>query len=561
VGSVFASQNPRNYCLIENKELDPWERRVKANKRGAYLTSRKLTIADAVDITLKATAGIDRLLLVVDQFEELFTLTSEEERRPFVDSLLAATRTAPVTVLLTLRADFYRQSIELTRELSDLLPQGLINMGPLRSEEWKTIIEEPASLVGLQLQSGLADRILKDVEAQPDSLPLLEYALTELWKRRQGRVMTHAQYADLGGIEGAVSKRADAVLARLPLAEQDRALRALTRLIWVSIEEEGGTDTRLRVGLAELDEASHQLLQPFVEERLLVTNRNPIRGEETIEVAHEALIRRWGKLREVLDKDREFLYWRRRLNFRMQEWEAAHHDHSALLHGALRTEAQRWLTERATDLTAREREFITWDERDEYQIEQILSKGLDLVRLSPSTRGTIGLITHIVHMDPNRALMVAREIRNVKERAEVLQAIAEGLIRAGETAQAQQVASEALAAACEMKHVEWRAWVLRAVAEALAREGHAEQAWLVAKEACNAIDSIHDDKQRSKVYVNLAKALARQRCYRPAREIADLCSRTSDRLAAYTAILRAYILEHNPDLALLFSAEGQNNSD
>lgn len=401
-------------ALVENKDLDSWQRRVKANERGAFLASRKLTITDAVDITLNARAGIDQLLLVVDQFEELFTLTSEEERRPFVDSLLAATRTAPVTVLLTLRADFYRQSIVLTRELSDLLPQGLINVGPLRREEWKTIIEEPASLVGLQLESGLADRILTDVEAQPDSLPLLEYALTELWKRRQGRVMTHAHYTDLGGIEGAVSKRADAVLARLPFAQQDSALRALTRLIRVSIEEDEGADTRLRVRLADLDEASHSLLQPFVEERLLVTNRNPITGDETIEVAHEALIRRWGKLREVLDKDREFLYWRRRLNFRMQEWEAAHHDYGALLQGALRTEAQQWLAARLADLTGREREFITWDERDEYQIAQILPQGLSLMRYAPGNHDIIRLITLTVCIDRARTLEAALGIENAR---------------------------------------------------------------------------------------------------------------------------------------------------
>jgi hypothetical protein len=256
-------------ALIENKELDPWQRRIKANERGAYLASKKLTIIDAVDIALNATAGIDRLLLVVDQFEELFTLTSEEDRKPFINSLLAATQAAPITVLLTLRADFYKQAITLTRELSDLLQQGLVNIGPLRREEWRSIIEDPAELVGLRFEVGLVERLLTDVEAQPDSLPLLEYALKELWKRKQGCMMTHAQYADLGGIEGAVSKRADEVLAHLPLAQQDSALRALTRLIRVSIEEDGGTDTRLRVRLAELDEASHHLLQPFVEERLL----------------------------------------------------------------------------------------------------------------------------------------------------------------------------------------------------------------------------------------------------------------------------------------------------
>jgi tetratricopeptide (TPR) repeat protein len=469
---------------------------------------------------------------VVDQFEELFTLTSEEDRRPFINSLLTATQTAPITVLLTLRADFYKQAITLARELSDLLPQGLVNVGPLRREEWRIIIEEPAGLVGLRFEPGLVERLLTDVEAQPDSLPLLEYALKELWKRKQGCLMTHAQYADLGGIEGAVSKRADEVLAHLPLAQQDSALRALTRLIRVSIEEDGGTDTRLRVRLAELDEASHQLLQPFVEERLLVTNRNQITGEETIEVAHEALIRRWGKLWEVLDKDREFLYWRRRLNFRMQEWEAAHHDHGVLLQGALRTEAQRWLTERATDLTAREREFITWDERDEYQIEQILSQGLGLMRYAPTNNDISRLITLAVCIDRARTLEAARAIQDTGRRAGVLQEVVAALARVGYAEQALEVASG-------IANARQRAGTLQEVAAVLVRTGHAEQARGVWGAALEVAHTIQNARQRAAALQEVAAALARGGHAEQALEVASGIANTRQRAAALQGVAAA----------------------
>ena len=104
-------------ALVEDTKLDPWQRRVKANKRGAYLASGQLTITDAVDITLESTKGTDRLLLVVDQFEELFRMTSEADRRLFIDSLLSSLQTAPFTLLLTLRADFFEQALTLSREL------------------------------------------------------------------------------------------------------------------------------------------------------------------------------------------------------------------------------------------------------------------------------------------------------------------------------------------------------------------------------------------------------------------------------------------------------------
>jgi hypothetical protein len=410
-------------ALVEDNTLDSWQRRVKANERGEYLASGRLTLTEAVGITLKASVGTDRLLLMVDQFEELFTLTSEADRRSFVDSLIVASRTAPITILLTLRADFYSPVINLSRELSDLIQQGIVNLGPLRSDEWKTVIEEPARLVNLQFQPGLVERILKDVEAQPDSLPLLEYALAELWKRKQGCLITHAQYTEIGGIEGAINRRADDALASLPPAERDIALHILTRLIRVSIEEDDSADTRLRIRLAELEESTLQMLRPFIDARLLVTNHNAITDEDTIEVTHEALIRRWGKLREALGKDREFLYWRRRLGFRMREWEAADHDDGALMQGLLLTEAKRWLTERAKDLTPREREFITWAERDEYQIEQILAKGPGLVRFSESDRVKEWLFTLAAYVSPSRALEAARSIEDEKARTDALQSL------------------------------------------------------------------------------------------------------------------------------------------
>lgn len=322
-------------------------------------------LAVAFNETLGATPGTDRLLVVVDQFEELFTLTPANLRRPFVDALLEASKTERVAVVLTLRADFYGQAIGLSRELSDLMQRGLVNLGPMTRGELQRSIEQPARQVGLKFEDGLAERILDHVEGQPGSLPLLEFALTELWLGREGGLLTNGRYKQVGGVEGAISKRADEQLAQLPPDEQAALLRFMTRLVRVSAADEEGTDTRQRVALGDLDAATRASVELFVRARLLVKGRDEATHEETVEVAHEALIRKWSRLREQLNKDREFLLWRQLLGQRFDEWERTRRDQGSLLRGATLAEARRHLKERRGDLNPSEREYIAASERNE----------------------------------------------------------------------------------------------------------------------------------------------------------------------------------------------------
>jgi Novel STAND NTPase 1 len=174
-----------------------------------------------LDFTLNRvgdTLQVDRLLLIVDQFEELFTETPDADRRDFVTKLLAADP-ARVTVLLTLRADFYGRALELGL-LGELMQRGIINVGAMTREERREAIEHPArlvgldfddGLVGLDFDDGLVERILDVVADEPGNLPLLEFALTELWERRDGRRLTHAAYDELGRVAGAIGRRADSV--------------------------------------------------------------------------------------------------------------------------------------------------------------------------------------------------------------------------------------------------------------------------------------------------------------------------------------------------------------
>ena len=157
----------------------------------------------------------------------------------------------------------------------------------------------------MEFEQGLVNLILQEVAAQPDSLPLLEYALKEMWRNRQSRVFDYTLYEAVGKVEGAISQHADAVLHALPEAEQALALRALTRLVRVAGEEDEA-DTRLRLPLSELPDTERAVLQEIISKRQLVTECEEGTGAETIEVAHAALIRRWEKLRGGLGSDRDF---------------------------------------------------------------------------------------------------------------------------------------------------------------------------------------------------------------------------------------------------------------
>jgi hypothetical protein len=332
---------------------------IEARKLGAALADREVLLDDPIAAALKAVQTINRLLLVVDQFEELFTLSEERYRQPFIESLISTTTPAEssVTVVLTLRADFYSQAISLSRGLSDCIQQGLVNLGPMTEVELRQVIEEPAKHVGLSFESGLVARLLDDVKGQPGNLPLLEFTLKELWQNRQGITITNEQYDAIGTIEGAISQRADAQFERVPLTEREAVLRAFTRLVRVSAANEEGTDTRQRVRSKDLN-TIHPFVKAFVKERLLVMGRDEDTNEETVELAHEALIRRWDSLKELLNKDREFLLWRQRLGIRVSDWMRMGKDDSALLKGVLLDEAVLFSSRWNTDLSEIERGYL-----------------------------------------------------------------------------------------------------------------------------------------------------------------------------------------------------------
>ena len=303
------------------------------------------------------------LLLVIDQFEELFTLVDDEAQRiHFMDSLaLAITEVrSRVRVIITLRADFYDRPLNYNR-FGDLMRHRTEIVLPLHTEELERAITGPAARVGLSLEPGLVTTIVADVNEQPGALPLLQYALTELFERREGHTLTMEAYNEIGGTMGALARRADELYAGLGHDGQEAARQIFLRLVTLG---EGTEDTRRRVLQSELlslgddPDLMEMILDAFGRYRLLTFDHDMTTRTATIEVAHEALIRQWQQLRNWLDDSREDLRTQRRLNTAAEDWLLSGRDPSFLARGARLEQFENWQQTSGLALNEHETDFL-----------------------------------------------------------------------------------------------------------------------------------------------------------------------------------------------------------
>lgn len=279
------------------------------------------------------------LLLVIDQFEEVFTQCADEaERSQFLDSLRVAVSdpNSHLRLIMTLRADFYDRPL-LYQEFGELIRQRTEVVLPLSSAELERAIVGPAERVGLTIESGLIAAIVADLKEEPGALPLLQYALTEVYERRNGRTLTLNAYRESGGALGALARRAEELYAQADATMQAAARQLFLRLVTLG---EGTEDTRRRVGWAEImalaggTDALQRVLDTYGHYRLLTFDRDASTREPTIEVAHEALIREWTRLRGWLDENREELRLEHRLTAAAEEWRNAKRNPDFLASGA-----------------------------------------------------------------------------------------------------------------------------------------------------------------------------------------------------------------------------------
>ncbi len=308
----------------------------------------------------RITSPKDYLLLVIDQFEELFTLCwSENERSAFIGNLITAASDihGRAIVVITLRADFYAYCAGYL-PLRDAIAANQVYIGAMKDEEMRRAIEEPAQRGHWEFEPGLVDLIMHDVGHEPGALPLLSHALLETWQRRHARTLTLSGYTSAGGVRGAIAETAETVYTdQFTHEQQIIARRIFLRLTELGNETATG-DTKRRVNINELilkqedAEATQAVLKALADARLITIS------EDSVQVAHEALIREWPTLRGWLEENREGLRLHHQLTEASQEWQSADHQSDLLFRGARLAQASEWVACHSEDMNDLEKEFL-----------------------------------------------------------------------------------------------------------------------------------------------------------------------------------------------------------
>jgi hypothetical protein len=342
-----------------------------------------------------------RLVLVVDQAEELWTLAPSdkalkethrrEQQQPFIAQLLSVTQAVDrrVLVILTLRADFMgRVAGEPT--LAAVVKQQLEIVSPMDKPDLRRAIELPAEVAGGTFQPGLVDELIDQVAGEPGALPLLEYTLESLWAAKESDgTLTWEAYRKIGGVEGALAQGADHVLDNdYAKPEQRDAIReVLLRLVQPG---DGSADSRRRVPLRDLVpagstvESVQALITPLVNARLLTTGREADTAQDTVEVTHEALIRLWPTLRDWIASAKADLRLQRQLEDAAREWEAEESPRDFLWQGVRLAHAEAWAAQAHPLLLAREHEFL------------VASRAAETARTQAERRRTRSIIVGLI---------------------------------------------------------------------------------------------------------------------------------------------------------------------
>ncbi|MER7130094.1 WD40 repeat domain-containing protein [Streptosporangium saharense] len=340
---------------------------------------------------LQALAGRpshDELLVVVDQFEEVFTLCRDaQERARFVEALAVATRTANsrTRVVLGVRADFYARCAEHPH-LAEAIGDAQLLVGAMSVEELRRAISQPAIQAGCAVESALLARLVADTAGQASALPLLSHALRETWRRRRGNTLTLSGYERAGGVDGAIGATAEQLYTRLSAAQARQARRIMLRLVNPG---EQAIDTRRPASYAELipdaDSDAAQVLEQLTAARLVTLH------EGVVELAHEALIVSWPRLGRWIDQERDLLRVQRRLTEAATGWRDLGHDPGALYRG-VRLEAARPLLARPGELTDLENVFLRASVDAAAQAERATVRRAKLARLAVAALTVLTLV-------------------------------------------------------------------------------------------------------------------------------------------------------------------------
>lgn len=419
------------------------------------------SLSEAVDGAVAALPAGGGLVLFVDQFEEVFTACRDAaEREAFLDALVGASKRAEgaVTVAVTIRSDYYGHFAG-HKELADLLAANQVLVGAMTEDELRRAIELPAQCAGLKLGPGLAEAMVADVAGEPGALPLLSTALLEAWEHRRGRSLESAGYHQRGGVRGAVARLAESAFAELTPPQQETARRLLLRLADV---DEGDAAVRRRVTVPQLsgdDPEAASVLVALTNRRLLTSH------DGMVEVAHEALLREWPRLRAWLEDDVQGRRLHHHLQRAANDWDLSGREPSELYRGPRLVAALDWSASRGDELSdvelafldesaaAAEREAAENRRRTEQQALanrrlRLLVSGMAVVLILALVAGGVALVQRrsatrqallaesravaaqaVVENSLDRSLLLAREASNLDDSADTRSSLLASLVR------------------------------------------------------------------------------------------------------------------------------------
>ncbi|WP_039534388.1 protein kinase [Ruegeria sp. ANG-R] len=385
-----------------------------------------------------ATANEGELLICIDQFEELFTLVKRERRSKFIEALSAMTDPADsrVRIVLTIRADFYASCAEIPW-LADRISENQFLVGPMTRPELRRAISEPAHAAGLHMDRSLIDAIVDEAGREAGSLPLVAHSLYETWSRRKGAVMSLDGYRQSGGVAGAISQTAETLFTDGFDQDQQEATRRLfLRLVTPG---EGTPDTRRLLPIDEVERdadpnTTRRVVEALTDARLLTLD------DKNVQIAHEALLRTWPRLKSWIEGSRDDLRMRQRIQHDAAEWEGECREPDLLYRGTRLLAAEEWSTKNKNVLGALEREFLgearearskaqaasSWRRRRRRRINQAAVAALALLAVGATVSSFLAIRASNL-AESNRKIAVVATAEANERFARALGAAANGL--------------------------------------------------------------------------------------------------------------------------------------
>ncbi|HEU4389112.1 MAG TPA: trypsin-like peptidase domain-containing protein, partial [Blastocatellia bacterium] len=381
-----------------------------------------ISLSTAVASWSKNSAGKSRCVLIIDQFEEAFSAPDGPRLLTELADLLDSPCEA--TVVIAMRDDFYNAFSRGAPRLLDWVERGLVNSPALEPDELASVVSDPATRLGLQLEPGLAELIVADAlegrtAARSTILPLLEFTLTQLWERREDGVLGHAAYHNMGGVAGSLSQWADRAYYQLDEQLRPVARRVFTDLVHLGDDQQpDGRRPRSKESLGRPGDdagAVEGVIQHLITARLLASGRDQQTGEDTVELIHDAMLREWGLLATWIRDSRRFLAWRQEIERRSAKWIELDREAGSLLRGRDLSRAISWLTEREGDLGEAEREYIRQSrqlqDQEDRRWKDLAAKAEREARFSGSRELAAASINNLA-TDPELSILLALEAVN-----------------------------------------------------------------------------------------------------------------------------------------------------